>query len=332
MLDLQKTIWLPEIKIEQIDDKTSRFILNHLPRWFGHTLGNSLRRLVLWYPFGSAITGMKIKWAAHEYTVLEWVKESVLDIMLAFKDLRFKLDTSLEEQIWVSQKFSSIWKVYAKDLKLPTGVELVTPDQYLFEITDSKADLYIEYRVEKWYGYYSVLFLRDREKKQEWLDTHLLLIDNSFSVINYFNYEINEVAVDFAGWLEDQLVIELQTLSDQINPKDVLKYASRLLMDYARLFEFEDVILDESFFTTYDDIKTSWVQKSTTFDANIKKQPIEVLWLSERTRNALLKNTIMFVEDLELKKRSELINMRWVWRKAVDEIEQSLKDMWKSLG
>lgn len=332
MLDLQKTIGLPEIKIEQIDDKTSRFILNHLPRWFGHTLGNSLRRLVLWYPFGSAITGMKIKWAAHEYTVLEWVKESVLDIMLAFKNLRFKMDVSLDEQIRVTQKFSSIWEVYAKDLKLPTWVELVTPDEYLFEITDSKADLYIEYRVEKWYWYYSVLFLRDREKRQEWLDTHLLLIDNSFSAVNYFNYEVNEVAVDFAWGLEDQLVIELQTMSDQINPKDILKYASRVLIDYAKLFEFDDVVLDESFFTTYDDVKTAWVQKTSTFDVNIKKQPIEVLWLSERTRNALLKNTIMFVEDLETKKRNELINMRWVWRKAVDEIEASLKDMWKSLA
>ncbi len=331
MLDLQKTIGLPEIKIEQIDDMTSRFILNHLPRWFGHTLGNSLRRLVLWYPFWSAITGMKIKWAAHEYTVLEWVKESVLDIMLAFKNLRFKMDVSLDEQIWVTQKFSSIWKVYAKDLKLPTWVELITTEEYLFEVTDSKADLYIEYRIEKWYWYYSVLFLRDREKKWEWLDTHLLLIDNSFSAVNYFNYEVNEIAVDFAWWLEDQLVVELQTMSNHINPKDILKYASRVLVDYMRLFEFEDVILDESFFTTYDDVKAAGNQKVSTFDVNIKKQPIEVLGLSERTRNALLKNTIMFVEDLEVKKKSELINMRWVWRKAVDEIEQSLKDMWKSL-
>ncbi|HMY81036.1 MAG TPA: DNA-directed RNA polymerase subunit alpha C-terminal domain-containing protein [Candidatus Absconditabacterales bacterium] len=333
MLDLQKIIGTPAVSIELIDKTTNKFTIKNLPRGFGYTFGNSIRRLVLGYSFSGAITGIKVKNAPHEYTVLEGVKESVLDILMNLKGLRFKVDSDGDGITWVAQKFNHIGHVTSDQLKLPHGIELITPHVYLFEITEPSTEVYIEYRIEKGYGYITIQNLRDRERKLEATDTNLLLIDNSFSVVNYIKYHVEEVATDFTGGIKDTLIIEIQTISEAISPKDILKFAGKILGDYASLFMFDNAFLDESFFATYDDLKSSESElQSSTVGMNVKKQPIEILGLSERTRNALLKNNIMFVEELEMKKKNELINMRGVGRKAVDEIEDSLKGHGKKLG
>jgi DNA-directed RNA polymerase alpha subunit len=100
-------------------------------------------------------------------------------------------------------------------------------------------------------------------------------------------------------------------LSDIISPKDLLKFAGKILSDYATLFMFDDAFLDESLFVGYEELKNNEViEVNNSGTVSVKKQPIEILGLSERTRNALLKNNIMFVEELELRKKNELINMR----------------------
>lgn len=333
MLDIQKIIGTPNIVVENTSSTAARFIIKNLPRWFWQTFGNCLRRLVLGYSFAGAITAFKVKNAPHEYTVLEGVKESVLDMLMNFKGLRFKIDNHIESITWISQKFTGIGQVTSSDLKLPSGIELLTPNVYLFEVTEPSAEVYMEYRIEKWYGYISIHQLREREKKAESTDINLLLIDNTFSVVDYVRYSVDEVATDFAWGLKDTLTLEVQTLSEIISPKDLLKFAGKILSDYATLFMFDDAFLDESFFVAYDDLKHNETETQVTVtNVNVKKQPIEILGLSERTRNALLKNSIMFVEELELKKKNELINMRWVGRKAVDEIEDSLKVHGKKLS
>lgn len=333
MLDLQKVIWAPTINVESISKTAYKFTIKNLPRGFWHTFGNSIRRLVLGYSFAGAITALKVKNAPHEYTVLEWVKESVLDMMLSFKALKFKVDSHIDDITRVSQKFSGIGQVNSNDLKLPSGIELLTNDIYLFEITDPAAEVYLEYRVEKGYGYITIHQLRERERKAESSDINLLLIDNTFSVVDYVRYHVEEVATDFSGGIKDTLILEINTLSETVSAKDLLKFAGKILSDYAALFEFDDAFLDETFFVGYDELKTNESEKQEgSVNLNVKKQPIEILWLSERTRNALLKNNIMFVEELELKKKNELINMRWVGRKAVDEIEDSLKIHGKKLS
>jgi DNA-directed RNA polymerase subunit alpha len=92
MLDIQKLIGSPKIIVSNVDDKTTKFEVKYLPRGFGHTLGNALRRIILGYSMWWAITGMKIKWVPHEYYVIDGVKENVIGIMLNFKTLRFKVD------------------------------------------------------------------------------------------------------------------------------------------------------------------------------------------------------------------------------------------------
>lgn len=332
MLDLQQYINSPTIDYTQIDATTSSFEVKYLPRGFGHTMGNAFRRIIVGYNYWWALTALKIKWAAHEYTVVEWVKDSVMDIVLAAKALRFKTDETTPKTQWVSQKFKWIGIYTSADLVLPDNIICLNDDQYLFEITDSTAELYIEMRVEKWYWYYSMEYLRAREEKSDDVETNLLLIDNDFSCVTHCSYEVEEVIEDFIGNMKDKLIVTVSTISSQFAPKDVIAFAWEVLASYAKLFIFPDSFIDRSVLIDHMDIQDhNWVVAIHNWDSSIKTQPIEILWLSERTRNALLKNNILFVEDLEKKKRNELISMRWVWKKAVDEIEDALNSIGKWL-
>lgn len=138
---------------------------NYLPRGFGHTMGNGLRRAILGYSAGGAITGLKIKGVAHEYHVIDGVKESVLYIMSNFKKLRFKIDEKLEKQQWITQRFKGVGVYTGEDIKLPSGVILLNPETVLLEIADPATECVIDFRLEKGYGYYTMDFLRGREEK-----------------------------------------------------------------------------------------------------------------------------------------------------------------------
>ena len=118
--------------------------------------------------------------------------------MLTFKQLRFTVAESEDTINWISQKFTKVSTITAADLKLPSGIEVINSDIYLFEIT-APTDIYIEYRIEKGYGYFSIDYLRGREKKSDDTDVNLLLIDNEFGAVKYCSYQVDEVIDDFTG-------------------------------------------------------------------------------------------------------------------------------------
>ena len=329
MLDIQKFIGTPKIVVDAIDATTSVFELQYLPSGFGHTLGNALRRAILWYSAWWAITGLKINGASHEYHVIDGMKETVIDTMLNFKKLRFKVDENVEKVQWISQRFKWVGQYTAADLKLPSGVDIVNEDVYLLEISDASVEIVIEYRVEKWYGYYSLDFLRARNDKEDSQDMNVLLIDNDFKAVEYVRYSVEDVIDDFSGTSKDKLILEIKTISSVITPQELLSFAGEVVASYAKLFIFDDVYIDKSLLVDYYDIADT--ADKMVEDMNIKTIPIDALPLSERTRNALIKNEVLYVEDLEKKRKSELLSMKWIGRKAVDEIIDSLENMWKSL-
>ena len=314
----------------EIDDCTTKFELKNLPRGFGHTLGNAMRRIILAYNLGGAVTGLKIKWVPHEYFVIDGVKENVVNILLNFKKLRFTFDEKSEPIQWISQRFKWLGEYKAADLKLPSWITLLNPEELLFEITDSAVELNMELRIEKWYGYYSLDYLRNRDKKSEWKDVNVLLIDNDFKLVDYVKYDVQEVIEDFNWSTKDTLVIEIKTQFGEVSPKQMLQFAGEALASYAKLFVFDDMYIDKSVFVEMEDLSTE--ASSTVIDeTNIKTMPIDALPLSERTRNALIKNQILYVEDLEKKKKAELLLMKGVWKKAIDEINDSFKQLGKPL-
>ena len=163
-------------------------------------------------------------------------------------------------------------------------------------------------RVEKGYGYYSIDYLRSRDRKDDDIDANLLLIDNEFKVIDYAKYDVREVIDDFQGGLKDSLILEIQSKYENISPKEFLAFAGEVLASYAKLFVFEDIYVDESAFIQLEELYEE--KEKLPEEMNIKTMPIDALPLSERTRNALIKNSILYVEDLEKKRKVELLSMK----------------------
>lgn len=313
-----------------IDASTTRFELKNLPRGFGHTLGNAMRRIILAYNLGGAITGIKIKGVPHEYYVIDGVKENVVNMLLNFKKLRFLFDEKVETLQWVSQRFKGIGTYTAEKLKLPTGIELLNPEEFLFEITDASVEINIDLRIEKGYGYYSLEYLRARGKKEEGNEVNMMLVDNDFKLVDYVKYDVEEVIEDFTGSTKDTLTVEIKTGFAKVTPKQMLMFAGEVLASYAKLFIFEDIYIDRTVFVEYDDLPEEKVV-GVADEVNMKTMPIDALPLSERTRNALIKNNILYVEDLERKKKAELLLMKGVGKKAIDEINQALGNIGKML-
>ena len=193
---------------------------------------------------------------------------------------------------------------------MPSGVEIINPDVYLLEISDASIEVVIDYRVEKGYGYYSLDFLRARQEKEDSTELNTLLIDNDFKAVKYAKYSVEDVIDDFSGNSKDKLILEIQTISSVIQPQELLSFAGEVVASYAKLFIFDDVYIDKSLLVDYYDIADT--ADKMVEDMNIKTIPIDALPLSERTRNALIKNEVLYVEDLEKKRKSELLSMKGI--------------------
>lgn len=330
MLNIQHFIGVPKIVYGQLDDGATRFELKYVPRGFGHTLGNALRRIILAYNLGGAVTGLKIKGVPHEYDIISGVKENVINVMLNFKKLRFRINENADTLQRISQRFKGIGVYTAADLKLPSGVELLNGEEHLFEITDSSVELNMEVRIEKGYGYYSLDYLRQRDEKGDGSEVNLLLIDNDFSLVDYVRYDVEEVIEDFSGSTKDALNLEIKAKYESVSPQEIVMFAGEVLASYAKLFIFDDVYIDKSVLVDYNDLNEETEMPAEEV-GSVKTMPIDALPLSERTRNALIKNNILYVEDLEKKKKSELLVMKGVGRKAIDEITSSLTNIGKTL-
>lgn len=173
--------------------------------------------------------------------------------------------------------------------------------------------------------------MRQREQKgEEGSEVNALLIDNDFSLVDYVKYDVQEVIEDFSGSTKDALTLDVKAKYSSIVPKEIVMFAGEVLASYAKLFVFEDVYIDKSVLVEYEDLSE---EEETPHEelTNIKTMPIDALPLSERTRNALIKNEILYVEDLEKRKKSELLAMKGIGRKAIEEITSSLNNIGKVL-
>lgn len=219
-------------------------------------------------------------------------------------------------------------------MKLPSGVEVLNEAEYLFEITEPNQKLTIDFRVEKGYGYYSVEFLRNRQKQREESDIDLILIDNDFRVIDTIVYTVEEVIDDVTGGTKDKLNLTISSQFPKFDPQKFMAFAGEVLASYAKLFVLDDIYVDRSMLSTYSDfdLDEKVAVEGISHVESIKSTPIDALPLSERTRNALIKNGILYVEDLEKKKKGELLIMKGVGRKAIDEINVALANLDKSLA
>lgn len=319
---IHKEIWVPKILEQEIDLNTSKFVIWPLPRWYGITIWNTLRRILLSSIPWARATWIKIKWISHEYTTLPWINESVIDIMLNLKDLVID-----KKEIWVEWlKLSKdkAWVVSAKDIKTPAWVEILNKDLYITKIDKDWLKLDIDIRIEKWVWYLSTTDLKEREED---LDT--LIIDANFSPVLNVKYESTNTRYgDILNLDSLELTI---TTNSVVSPVDALKFSWAMLSSYFSLFNEESLQVEWHFIWNVKDLITKEKQEIKEELEKESYTPIEIMGLSPRTLNALINWSVLSIEQLTKCTETKLSSIKWFGKKAMTEIKEALWERWLKL-
>jgi len=314
---LHKEIGVPKITQNNSDANSAIFTMGPLPRGYGITLANSIRRVALSSVPGAKVTGIKVKGVSHEYSTLPGIKDSVVDVMLNLKWLVIK--KSSNDISWITLSKNKAWVVKAADIKTSSDVEILNKDMYITEIDQDKLDLDIEIRVEKGVWYMSVEDLKERED-----DVNILLIDANFSPVESIKYDITSARV---GDLTNLDTIEMTIATNGVlSPDDVFKFSGDMLASYFNLFNEEALQVEGEFIW---DIKDLLTKEKEEVKEELEKEsytPIEIMGLSPRTLNALINGNILSIEQLTKCTETKLSSIKGFGKKAMTEIRASLNE------
>lgn len=311
------TIVLPsKPKIIKEEDNKGTYEIDGLYPGYGHTLGNSLRRVILSSLEGSAITSIKIKGVGHEFSALEGVKDDVIMMILNLKKLRIKLLTDEPQTIKLSVKGPSV--VTAKDIKIQGQVEIMNPEQYINEVTDKNAELDIEMVVEKGLGY-----LSKEVTQKDRVEIGTISLDAIFSPARRVSYEVENMRVgnrtDF-----NRLTINIET-DGSITPHEALERSIQIMITQLKSivgFKEEEVIERREM----DAPKNADVSVDKDAIDDILKTRVESLDLSQRTTNALMNANIRTLGGLARKKEKDLLEIEGMGAKGIGEVKKVLKE------
>ena len=278
---------------------------------YGHTLGNSLRRIILSSLSGVAITSVKINGVDHEFSSVPGVKEDVISLILNLKKVRIKMLTDEPQTIELNAK--GIREITAGDIQVPGQVEILNPDLYIASLGSKTADLSIEMKIEKGLGYVPKEVLqKDRTEIGH------IALDAIFSPIRRVNYEVENMRVgDRTDFNKLRLFIETD---GTITPNEALEESILIMIGQLKAivgFKEPEVIIKETK-QEVDDTKES--------DAEFLKTRIETLDLSARTINALSNGNIRTVGGLTRKKEKDLDDIEGLGSKGIQEIKKVLSN------
>lgn len=294
------------------------FEIGPLPKGYGHTIGNILRRILLSSIPGSAVTAVKIEGAQHEYSTIEGVSDDVLTILLSLKNVvvRSMVDEPVTLEINVSgKKAGDLTEVKAADIAANSNVEVINKDYVITSISD-KASFKAQIIVNNGIGY----VYPDQEARKE---LGMLPLDARFSPVSLVNYSVTQTRVGKETDL-DQLNLSVQT-NGAINGLEALNIAVRLLNE-----------MTEHLAQTTKDVlegKEVEIPKSTLVDAveeeageeqETRSLVVEELNLSTRLTNALLRSGITDLSRLEGYTEDELASIKGMGKKSLDELVETL--------
>jgi len=319
---LHNTIGVPKITQNPTGDNAAVFTMAPLPRGYGITLANSMRRVALSSVPGTKVTGIKVKWVSHEYSTLPGIKDSIVDIMLNLKGLIVdKKELGVQ---WISLSKNKAGLVSAADIKAPSDIQILNPDMYITEIDQDKLELEIEIRVEKWVGYMSNEDLKERED-----DVNVLLIDANFSPVLNVKYDITTTRV---GDITNLDAVEMQISTNGVlSPSDVFKFSWDMLASYFSLINEDALQVEGQFIGSIKDLLD---REKEEVKEELEKEsytPIEIMGLSPRTLNALINGNILSIEQLTKCTETKLSSIKGFWKKAMTEIRASLNERWLKL-
>src|ERR671927_112512 len=216
----------PRFRVEEEDERRGTFVAEPLPRGLGHTLGNSLRRVMLSGLPGAAVTKVRIEGVSHEFSTIPGVKEDVVDIILNVKELKFRLER--EEPIELEITKDGPGEVRASDIELKADAEIVDPEAYIASVSED-GHLDMRLTIERGQGY-----ARAEQNKSDADPIGVIAVDSLFSPVQRVNYTVTETR---AGARADLDSLRMEVFTDgRIEPQEALQDASRQLMDFLGLF------------------------------------------------------------------------------------------------
>jgi DNA-directed RNA polymerase subunit alpha len=284
---------------------------------YGHTLGNSLRRIILSSLPGAAITQIKIDGVQHEFSTLDGVKEDVISLILNLKKIRFKVLSDEPQTVKLSVK--GIKKVTAKDIEVSGQVEVLNPDQYVCEVTEKSAELHIEMKIEIGLGY-----LPKESIQKEKVEIGMIALDAAFTPIRRVNYEVETMRVgDRTDY--NRLKITIET-DGTLAPRTALENAIEVMIHQLKAivgFKEEELTHEEPRAEMSEGEKE---EEGSEMDTEFLKTRIDSLDLSARTQNALTSANIRTVGGLVRKKEEDLLEIDGLGEKGLQEIKRALSN------
>ena len=289
----------PEVaKVEEIDKNNLTVVLEPFERGFGYTIGHSLRRIMLSYMPGAAVTEVKINGVSHEYGTIEGIKEDILDVLLNLKDMAIKLDVKTPKTIT------------AGDLELPAGVEVMDPDHVIATLVEPKK-VSMTMKVKTGIGYVPAEQTNDKS-----IDS--LHLDAIFSPVKRVNYKVENTRVENRTDL-DKLILDLET-DGTIDAKQAVKYAATILQHQLSVFVDEELVSrKEKRKDKYD------------FDPLLLRS-IEELELTVRSTNCLKAENIFLIGDLIQRSEMDLLKTPNLGKKSLNEIKDELASRGLAMG
>lgn len=301
-------------KIIQEMDYSGVYEIDGLYPGYGHTLGNSLRRIILLSLPGAAITSVKIKGVSHEFSSINGIKEDVINILLNLKNIRVKMLTDEPQTLNLTVK--GVKNVKASDIDAPGQVEILNKDLHIASVTDKNTELSIEMRVEKGLGYVPKEVLQ-----KERVEIGAIALDASFTPIRRVNYEVENMRVgdrtDF-----NRLRIFIET-DGTISSKEALETSIQIMIKQLKaIVGFET--MEENEEENTEEKKEDGESKE--IDMEFLKTRIESVDLSARTIKALSNANIRTVGGLARKKEKDLLEVEGLGAKGIQEIKKALSN------
>lgn len=301
-------------KYTPVDEVSGKFEILGCYPGYGVTLGNALRRVLLSSLGGAAISAVKIKGVSHEFSVIEGVKEDIVQIILNLKKVRFKMHG--DETMKVSLKFKGEGQITAKEIKCSSGIEVVNADQVIASVTDKKTEIEMEIEVSKGLGYVPI---EQQERTEK--EIGVIAVDAVYTPIRRVNYGVENMRV---GKRTDYNKITLEIVTDgSITPQEAFSQATNILVEqFSALvgIEVEKEEIKEAELSV-----ESKVEEKTEEEADPLKTTVEDLKsLSKRTLNVLDANKISKVKDIIKYSEEELLQLEGMGDKGVKEIKKSI--------
>ncbi|MDP2705455.1 MAG: DNA-directed RNA polymerase subunit alpha [Patescibacteria group bacterium] len=309
------TIVLPsKPKIISEEEFKGVYEIDGLYPGYGHTLGNSLRRIILSSLPGAAITSVKIAGVSHEFSVLDGVKEDMITLLLNLKRVRIKMLTDEPQTLRFNVK--GVKEVTAGDIEKMGQVEILNPELSIANLTSANAVLDVEMTVERGLGFISKETLQKGK-----VDIGTIALDAIFTPIRRVNYEVENMRVgdrtDF-----NRLRIFVET-DGTISPKDALERSIEIMINQLKaIVGFKEEDLEE--LKAEKEVETEEKKKAKDVDPEVLKTRIETLALSARTMNALLNGNVRTVGGLVRKKEDDVLNIEGIGAKGIEEIKEAL--------